>query len=222
MPSDPTWNDESRAALRQSLHTAVRGNLRLAKWDHETILEDCREIHIQAACPDEEREGFVQFVIDELDRETERLVADQVDWPAETDCDRLDRVEQALLDRNIILWQASPCCDSCTMSELSDRVALLEEERPGLGDRCRGYAFFIDQDLPEELADATQLTVYLSYGWIIREDKVPPAVYRKHAIGIAQEVCQCLKDEAFKPAWNGDLNEKITLALNWQRRTRLA
>jgi hypothetical protein len=218
--TDSIWNDESREQLHQTLHTAVRGNLRLAKRDHEQILQSCRETYIEDECPDEEREGFVQFAIEELNRETERLVVDEAKWPAETDCDRLDRVEQALLDRDIILWQASPCCDTCTTSELSDRVAFLEEERPNLSDRCRGYAFFIDQNLPESLAADTQLTVYLGYGWFTR-DEVPPDVYRKHALGIAREVCKCLADEGFKPDWNGELTEQITFSINWRRRTLL-
>jgi len=217
MPPDAIWNDEAREALRQSLRMAVRGELRLAKRDHETILEGCREIYIEDICPENERDGFFQFVVEELDREAERLAEDEVTWPAETDCDRLDRVENDLRGRGIILWQASPCCDNCTTSELSDRVAVLEEEDPGLGDRCRGYAFFIDQTLPEKLATDRQLKVYLGYGWFVRKE-VPPDVYRKNAIGIAREVCRCLADEGFEPDWNGELSEKIRFSINWRRR----
>jgi hypothetical protein len=139
-----------------------------------------------------------------------------------TDCDRLDRVEDALRDQEILLWQVSPCCDTCTGAELPDRIDVINGRFPGFHDRVRGYAFFIDQNMPEMLAKSTELSVYLAYGWFSPDgSEVAPEVYQKHALGIAREVCEALRDEGFEANWDGDFARKIGVSLNWQRRTKL-
>jgi hypothetical protein len=142
--------------------------------------------------------------------------------PDETDCDRLDRVEVALRERGILLWQVSPCCDTCTRAELPDRIAVIDRRCPGFRNRVRGYAFFIDQSMPGKLFESSLISVYVGYGWFLPDDsKVEQQVYKKNALGIAREVCDCLINEGFKPDWNGDLARKIGVSLNWQRRALL-
>jgi hypothetical protein len=222
MSDERVWNDKSRDDLHEMLRSVILGELRLAKLDHEDILEICREVYIEDDCPEGERDGFIQFASNELNRTATRLEAEKATWPEETDCDRLDRVEAALRDQGILLWQASPCCDTCTGSELPDRINVIDGRYPDFRKLVRGYTFFIDQNVPEMLADSTFLSVYLAYGWFSPDDsQITPEVYEKNALGIAREVCECLRDEGFEPDWDGDFARKIGISLNWHRRTML-
>lgn len=222
MTDDQPWNDASRDELRDRLRSAVRGELRLARRGHEEILETCRDVYLEDECPEDEWDAFVQFAAEEIDRAAAALDSEMARWPDETDCDRLDRVERALRDRGILLWQVSPCCDTCTTSELPDRIDAIDGRYPGFRDRVRGYAFFIDQNMPENLADGSRVSVYLGYGWFSPDgSNVAPQVYEKNALGIGQEVCECLRNEGFKPNWDGDFSRKISVLLNWQRRSLL-
>ncbi|MBC7856886.1 MAG: hypothetical protein IAF94_25935 [Pirellulaceae bacterium] len=120
------------------------------------------------------------------------------------------------------MWQVSPCCDTCTCGELTDRIDVIEGFQPGFCDRVRGYAFFIDQNMPEMLSDSTDLTIYLGYGWCSPDGyEVAREVYQKNALRIGHEVCECLRDEGFEVDWDGKLACKICLSINWQRRTLL-
>lgn len=222
MTNEQNWKDESRDELRATLRSVIVGKLRLANETYEEILEACRETYIQEECPAGEWDTFFQFASDELNLAAAALAAEKTAWPKVTDCDRLDRVETALRDRGILLWQVSPCCDNCTLSELAERIDVVDGRHPGFRDRLRGYAFFIDQNMPYFLAKGGDLSIYLGYGWFSPDgSEAAREIYEKNAIDVAQEVCQCLRDEGFEPDWNGELNRKIRISLNWQRRTML-
>jgi len=221
MSEQRVWDEYTREQLRDTLRWVIRGELRLANNAREAILDICREVYIQDDCPEAETEVFLRFAADEFDRAESQLAAEKATWPVETDCDRLDRVEAALRDRGIVLWQVSPCCDTCTRGELTERIDTVDERFPGFRDRLRGYAFFIDQNMPEMLSDGPEISVYLGYGWISPDNiDVPPEVYEKNALAIGHEVCECLRNEGFEPDWDGDLDRKIGVSLCWERRTR--
>jgi hypothetical protein len=220
--NEQVWNEDTRLEFLERLRSAISGELRMAKRGDEEILGFCREVYIDEDCPANERDKLIQFAADEINRGVALLESEQATWPEETDCDRLDRVETALRDRGILLWQASPCCDTCTGSELPDRIDVINGRYPGFRDDIRGYAFFNDQNMPEMLAESDQMLVYLAYGWFSGEgSEVPPDVYETNALGIAREVCQCLRDEGFEPNWDGDFARKIGVSITWQRRAML-
>jgi hypothetical protein len=222
MSQEQVWNDEARENLRTALKETILGELRLAKREPSEILDICREVHIEDECPESEHRAFLEFASAELNRAQAQLASEKSTWPEVTDCDRLDRVEAALRERGILLWQVSPCCDTCTMGEFSDRLDVINRRHPGFRDRLRGYAFFIDQNMPAELSTSTEISVFLGYGWISPDkSEVAPENYETKALAIAREVCQCLRDEGFEVDWNGDFSRKIGLSLNWQRRTML-
>lgn len=222
MSDKPTWNDEMRQYVRNYIRTKVRGEVRLAKSDHDDILQACQDACEGEECPEAEQPELMKFAKEELAQARSMLSAEQASWPAETDCDRMDRVEAALRDKGIVFWQASPCCDTCTTSELADRVVEVDERHPGFRDRLRGYAFFIDQTLPESLAESSKVSVYLAYGWVQPDaDEVESDIDRRNALGIADEICGCLRHEGFEPEWEGDFSKEIGVTLNWQRRTML-
>ncbi|MCC9607812.1 hypothetical protein LOC68_03215 [Blastopirellula sp. JC732] len=219
MSEEVPWSDQTRRELRESISQFLLGQLRLKRNDAEEILDNCCQMFVEEGPPEEEEEDFEQFAEAELERIAAELAAEEATWPDETDCDRLDRVESKLRDQGIMLWQVSPCCDSCTVSELSYRIDEIERRFPGFKDRVRGYAFFIDQTMPEMLAEKTELTVYLGYGWISTDQaEVAPDLYEANALGIAQEVCRCLQDEGLEPNWDGSFSRKIGVSLNWRRR----
>jgi hypothetical protein len=222
MGNEQAWSDESQENLRETLRCLILGELRLARRNHEEILDTCREVYIQDECPEREWDMWIEFVTDELNRAATLLASEKATWPEVTDCDRLDRVEVALRERGILLWQVSPCCDSCTWGELAARIDVINRRHPGFRDRIRGYAFFIDQNMPEGLSDSTELTVYIGYGWFSPDNKeVAPESYVKNALVIAREVCECLRDEGFEANWDGSFARKIGVSLSWQRRTML-
>jgi hypothetical protein len=219
MGSKQVWTNDSRVELRESLRSAILGHLRLAKLRQGDLLEFCREVYIEDECPENERSEFTSFAAEEIKRGLALLDAEKIAWPKETDCDRLDRVEGALRERGILLWQASPCCDSCTGAELPDRIDVINNRYPGFRERVRGYAFFIDQNLPEMLAENSRMSVYLAYGWFSSDDsEVAPDAYETNALAVAHEVCEWLRGEGFEVNWDGDYARKIEVSLNWQRR----
>jgi hypothetical protein len=222
MSQEHNWNDQSRDHLRATLRSFIRGELRFMKHGNEAILYFCRKNHIEAKCPESERGTFVQFAADELNRSIARFASERSTWPEETDCDRLDRVEAALRDRGILLWQLSPCCDTCTRDELQYRIDVINCRYPGFRDHVRGYAFFIDQSMPEMLSKSTELTVYLGYGWFSPDNsEVSEEVYETNALSIAREVSGCLHEHGFEVDWDGNLARKIGVSINWQRREML-
>ena len=216
------WNDGSRTELRETLRTTVLGEVRLAKSSHDEIIDTCRVVYIDEESPEQEREQFVRFATEELGNAATNHTKEQINWPRETDCDRLDRVDTALRDNGILLWQASPCCDTCTVGELPDRIEAIDRRHPGFSNRLRGYAFFIDQNMADMLAEDTNISVYLAYGWYSEDgSSVSPELYERNALGIAREVCECLQENGFEPNWDGSFSKKIGISLNWQRRTML-
>lgn len=222
MPQDSEWNDTTRSELRETLRNFIVGEVRLAKSSHDDIIQTCREVYIEDGCPMEECESFVRFASDELKKAEAEHLAAKATWPPETDCDRLDDVEATLRDRGILLWQVSPCCDSCTVGELPDRIEVLEQRYPGFRNKMRGYAFFIDQNMADMLAEDTAVSVYLGYGWLSEdESSVAPDVYERNALDIAREVCDCLHEHGIEPNWDGSFSKKIGISLNWRRRTML-
>lgn len=222
MSEDFTWNDTTRDDLRESLRQCILGEVRLARRDNDGIIQICREVYIDDECPEDERESFISFARGELEKAATRQSLEQATWPNETDCERLDRVEATLRDQGILLWQVSPCCDTCTGSELPDRIDEFERRHPGFSERVRGYAFFIDQNMPEMLADNIHISVYLAYGWFSADgSSVDPEAYEVNALGIAREVCDCLREHGFAPNWDGSFSKKIGVSLDWQRRTLL-
>ena len=220
---DPAWDDASREDLRDTLRNLIIGEVRLANSDHGDILDTCREVYIEDDCPENEWEDFVRFAKSELDDAAAKHSIDRESWSSETDNDRLDRVEASLREKDILLWQVSPCCDTCSGAELPDRIDVIEGRCPGFRDRVRGYAFYIDQNMAEMLSESTEISVYLAYGWFAPDDsKVDSKEYEERALGIAGEVCDCLREHGFEPDWDGSYSKKIGISLNWQRRTMLS
>lgn len=223
MSENHVWTDAARNQLRETLRECVLGEVRLNNLSDEDILQTCREVYIEDDCPEDEWDDFVQFASDELSEAATRHAAERANWPPETDCDRFDRAEATLRESGILLWQVSPCCDTCTGAELPNRIDAVDEKHPGFRERVRGYAFYIDQSMAEMLAEDTHISVYLAYGWFPPDEtEVDDETYADNALSIAREVCDCVAAEGLTVDWDGDFSRKIGVTLNWQRRTPLS
>jgi hypothetical protein len=217
------WDEAARESLKDEIRNRLLGEIRFNRYDQDAILDFCQMVHIEDQAPEDEQEDFSRFAQDELKKVMLVHSEEQQFWPAETDCERLDRVEKDLQSKGILLWQASPCCDTCSNAELPARLEVIEERHPGFRPTLRGYAFYNDQSLPEMLAVTTEVDIYLAYGWVSPEGvEVEQDEYSVKALSIANEIVQSLKDHGFDVKWNGELSQKVEFTLNWQRRNMLS
>lgn len=220
---EETWDEAARESLKDEIRNRILGEVRFNRYDQDSILDFCQTVHIEDQAPENEQEEFSRFAQDELKKVMLVHAEEQQFWSSETDCERLDRVENDLRNKGILLWQASPCCDTCSNAELPARLEVVEERHPGFRPTLRGYAFYNDQSLPEMLAETTTVEIYLAYGWVSPErQEVEQTEYSVRALGIANEIVDSLKDHGFGVKWNGELSQKVGITLNWQRRNILS
>lgn len=161
-------------------------------------------------------ESTVEVLADDFDEEllrplaverTKHYLAEQVrierNWPAVTDCDRLDRAFAALEQRGIVCRQNFTCCGTCGHAEIGDEMESVRED----GTLVRGYAFYHMQDTERAVEGAG---VYLAYG--ATEEGTPAAVR------IGHEICDALRAEGLEVDWDGTLERRIGVSLDWKRR----
>ncbi len=130
-------------------------------------------------------------------------LAEEVNWPAMTDCDRLDVAFAALDSAGIIARQNFSCCGTCGSAEIQDEIEAITRA----GTRVYGYAFYHAQDT-ESAIDGYGL--YLNYGAVIEGEE--PAVAAGHAIVAA------LRHHGLKTVWDGSWGKRIGVTLDWKRR----
>ncbi|WP_298125552.1 hypothetical protein [Brevundimonas sp.] len=146
-----------------------------------------------------------------LRREAERIFPELVaahdasmsEWPEVTDCDRLDAAFAALEASGVISRQNFSCCGMCGSGEIWDEI---EDARKG-GRPVRGYAFFHQQDTE----GATQGDgIYLNYG---ADEEGEDA-----AVAIGREVVAALEAKGLRTDWDGHIENRIRINLDWKRR----
>lgn len=130
-------------------------------------------------------------------------VAAQANWPAVTDCDRLDRAFAELEASGIVARQNFSCCGNCGVAEIADEIHSEQET----GKRIRGYTFYHMQDT-ENAADGGGL--YLNYGAV--EDG------EAAALNVANEIVEALNRHGLKTNWSGTWQQRIGVSLDWKRR----
>jgi hypothetical protein len=216
------WDEAASEDLRETIRNMALGEVRLNRSDPGEILEACREVHIEDQAPESLWPEFLRFAAAQIKDAASAHAQEQKLWPQETDCDRLDRVEEELRKNGILFWQVSPCCDTCSSAELPDQIDAIEEIQTGFRETVRGYSFYIEQNLADMLVDGTQISLYLAYGWLRPESsELGQDEYEARALGIAGEVRDCLTGHGLEVKWNGELSQKIGVSVNWQRRTRI-
>ena len=127
----------------------------------------------------------------------------QSQWPATTDCDRLDAAFAELADLGIVARQNFSCCGTCGAHEIHGEIDLTAQS----GRAARGFTFFHVQDTEHAVGGES---LYLSYG-AADSDKVA-------AVAIGHEVVAVLGRHGLTATWNGKHAHRIALPLTWQRR----
>lgn len=127
----------------------------------------------------------------------------QANWPAETDCDRLDAAFAELESRGIVARQNFSCCQSCGASEIWDEVDAAEAE-----DRTiRGFTFYHQQDTESAVHGGG---LYLAYQSITEDEGAAEEVGR--------EIVAVLRRHGLEPEWNGSVSKRIRVPMEWKRR----
>lgn len=188
-------HDDAVENVTAYVHDAIRGGFEPIDSIREIAFERAEEDGFQG-----DAEAFVDGLI------AEQLAARQAaerDWPAVTDCDRLDAAFATLEARGVVARQNFTCCQTCGHAGIQD------EMENAVGTReVHGYAFFHEQDTESAIAGGD---LYLAYG--------PRREAEGDTVKVGHEVCDALRDAGLSPDWDGDASSRIRLPLKWQRRT---
>lgn len=127
---------------------------------------------------------------------------EELTWPVETDCDRLDRAFEDLDEQGIL-------CAACVVTEPSNAMAIasdLEKDyEPGEG---LGYCLFHEQQMDSILKDSN---VDLHYGAYDDTDQT--------TIAVGQAIKKALEAQGFSVKWDGNPKSLLHVEnLQWKRR----
>lgn len=126
----------------------------------------------------------------------------QADWPAVTDCDRLDACFVELEKDGIVARQNFTCCQTCGHAEIGMEIE--EAQKKGA---VTGYTFYHQQDT-ESAADGGG--IFLAYGSL--------AGGEPKSLEVANRIVDTLKRSGLTVTWEGTANKRIQIALDWKRR----
>ncbi len=129
--------------------------------------------------------------------------AEQANWPAVTDCDRLDAAFEELGRDGIVCRPDFSCCGTCGAIEILDEMEAAE--RQGLP--VRGYTFYHQQDTEHAVEGDG---ICLNYGSTDEGDAA--------AVAIGHEVVHALRRHGLTVEWNGDISKRIEVGMDWKRR----
>lgn len=187
-------------AAFDELHEFIRVQVWAGYAPVDQIVEEAVEVFAESARDLATLRKAAQVVADQT---IAAHRAEQMTWPATTDCDRLDAAFAELELSGIVARQHFSCCGTCGAHEIHDEMEL----RRKAGLPTRGFTFFHMQDTEHAIAGDS---LYLSYGSVDRD--------REASIAIGHEVVAALVRHGLSPAWNGKLAHRIALPLVWQRR----
>jgi hypothetical protein len=181
------------------LRDSIRSDVASGFYDEDAILTQAIESH------SDEIEPAI------LRREAQRLLREalvdhdavQRDWPARTDCDRLDDAFAALEATGIISRQHFSCCGTCGSSEIWDEVDAVHKA----GGPTRGYAFYHMQDT-ERATEGDGL--YLNYGACEEGEDA--------ALAVGRDIVAQLEAHGLRTNWDGSWSQRIGVSLDWKRR----
>lgn len=132
-----------------------------------------------------------------------QLREEQPTWPDVTDCDRLDAAFAELDANGIISRQNFSCCQNCGSYEIGEQM----QDAIDSGREVRGYTFYHEQDTESGVEG---YGVCLAYGSIEESEEAH--------IAMAHEIVSTIEKHGLHPVWNGELNKRIEVPLDWKRR----
>jgi hypothetical protein len=178
-------------------------NLALLKWREGFMNEDDVIDYMRDAMADEFPDVDTEELINAaLDDAIATVAEEQKQWPAATDCDRVDAAFAALEKRGVIALQNFSCCGNCGHGE-----ALAEMKQEALERPLHGYAFYHAQDTERAAAGDG---LYIAFG-----DDTTNAESQE---AVAGEIVTALRDAGLAPEWDASVNQRVFVPLTWQRR----
>jgi hypothetical protein len=127
----------------------------------------------------------------------------QATWIKPTDNDLFDDACRDLEASGIFCRQNFSCCGTCGVAEIQIEM----DEAVAKGVRVRGYLFYHEQDTESAVEGGG---VYLNYGAFEGNDEA--------SIAIGEEIRSAFMIHGLKVVWNGSLNTRIHVDLDWKRR----
>lgn len=182
------------------LHDFIKVQIAAGYTPAEDIVADAVEVFADIAVDPTALREAARAVVDLATREHAQA---QLDWPATTDCDRLDAAFADLESAGIVARQHFSCCGTCGSHEIRDEMEQAEKE----GRSPRGFTFFHVQDTEHAIGGES---LYLSYGTYDKDESA--------SVAIGHEVVRTLNAHGLQPWWNGKFAHRIALPLTWQRR----
>ena len=133
----------------------------------------------------------------------EKAKAEQMLWPEVTDCDKLDAAFEVLEQHGVIAAHNFTCCQSCGSAEMED---LLNDESNS-SSYCWGGCFYHSQDTLFAVDHGDLHIAYLT--------KDMSEYSLRMLGGLITEVC-C--DYGLKAFWDGSIDSRVKVELDWKRR----
>jgi hypothetical protein len=141
-----------------------------------------------------------QLIVEEFSAK----LAQELNWPMTTDCDRLDLVFRELNNAKVIALQNA----GITMSDGLEDVGKVHQQKPH--GTYQGYCFYHGQDLERAIAGEGLM---LAYGDMRDTDD--------GTAQIAELVIKTLANHGFSSEWEGDIRKRIRIPnILWQRRSK--
>lgn len=187
--------------LEQTARHMVRGGYEPLESIEQSLLDLTEDSTGELS----EREIQVE-VRNAMIRQVKALTQDQAAWPVLTDYDRLKAAFDTLEDEGIVARENFTCCGTCGAAEIG---AEIEDFSAETGRPAKGYVFFHQQDTDSAI-DGHGL--YFNYGTADEEWT------EEKSVAIGQRLFDTLKSVGLTPDWDGTLNRRVAVSLNWQRR----
>jgi hypothetical protein len=192
---------DERDDLKMWARMHVRGGYEPLEEIEEILLDYAQDFR----SPLTERDRQIE-VRNALVHAVSALVQDQDKWPILTDFDRLELAFDKLEEEDIVARQNFTCCGTCGAAEIG---AEMDDFADISGREAKGYVFFHQQDTESAVESGS---LYISYGGA--DPSGPP----EDSIAIGQRLLEVLQSVGLKPIWDGKINHRVGLAIDWKRR----
>lgn len=196
-------SNDSDAGLMQDIRAFVRPQVARGNRTFAEILEDAVEFLFEAYEEETDEATIARLTKIELDAAFADHLAAQAAWPEVTDCDRLDRVFEALSRGGIVALHDFSCCQNCGLAEVGAEI----DETIRSGVDVSGFTFYHAQDTDRATEGGG---LYLTYGHVDGSET--------SGVAIGRAVTETLREAGFKIDWDGTFSKRIAVRLDWQRR----
>ena len=200
-PQMTKMTTDERDDLKMWARLHVRGGYEPLEEIEEILLDYAQDF--RSPLTDRDRQIEVRNA---LIHAVSALIQDQESWPVLTDFDRLQLAFDMLEDEDIVARQHFTCCGTCGAAEIGIEMDEFQELS---GREAKGYVFFHQQDTEGAVESGS---LYISYG---AADATASA---EENVAIGQRMFEILQSVGLKPVWDGKINHRVGLAIDWKRR----